>query len=201
MNLTEAELQKLASLAKVEPAVIKAFIVVESGGKGFDPNTGKIIIQFEPTWFSKFLTQKKIAHQFTKSVNAAGKTAYTILAKEKTVVNGVQGQKSEWEAFNAAFAIDPDSAMQATSIGLMQVMGFHYSTLGFKTVGEMWDDFKKGEFEQAEGAVKYINARVPLSRALKTKDWPNIARFYNGANYAINKYDVKLKETYEKFSL
>lgn len=200
MNLTEEELQKLAELAKVETAVIKAFISVESGGKGFDPKTGKLMIQFEPHWFSKFLTQKKIAHTLNKSVNANGKTEYTIVASDKTLVNGVQGQQSEWQAFNAAFQIDPDSAMLATSIGLMQVMGFHHITLGYQTVGEMWDDFKKGEFEQARGGLQFIISKTPLYEALKKKDWPNVARFYNGPNYAINKYDVKLKEAYEKFS-
>jgi len=34
-------------------AQIKAVDSVESGGKGFDPKTGKIIIQFEPRWFKR----------------------------------------------------------------------------------------------------------------------------------------------------
>lgn len=199
MNLTETELEQLAGLAKVGTAVIKAFITVESGGKGFDPETGKLIIQFEPHWFSKFLTQKNIPHTLNKSVNTSGKTEYTITAKDITLKNGVQGQQSEWQAFNAAFKIDPDSAMLATSIGLMQVMGFHHITLGYQTVGEMWDDFKKGEFEQARGGLQFIISKVPLYEALKKKNWPNVARYYNGPNYAINKYDVKLKEAYEKF--
>jgi hypothetical protein len=35
-----------------------------------------------------------------------------------------------------------------------------------------------------------------LLRALRSKDWPGFARGCNGKNYAINRYDVKLREHY-----
>lgn len=34
-------------------AALLASIEVETGGKGFDDKTGKILIQFEPSWFRK----------------------------------------------------------------------------------------------------------------------------------------------------
>lgn len=40
--------------------------------------------------------------------------------------------------------------MKSTSIGLGQIMGFHYALLGYKTVGEMWDDAKKGLVNQVD---------------------------------------------------
>jgi len=46
--------------------------------------------------------------------------------------------------------------MKSTSIGLMQIMGFHFSELGFKTVGEMWDYAKISEKNQIELALKFI---------------------------------------------
>ncbi|WP_256661687.1 N-acetylmuramidase domain-containing protein [Pseudomonas sp. F01002] len=36
--------------------------------------------------------------------------------------------------------------------------------------------------------------------ALRAKDWANFARRYNGPNYAINNYDVRLSAAYQKFS-
>ena len=37
----------------IEVAALCAFIAVETGGKGFDEKTGKILIQFEPHWFKR----------------------------------------------------------------------------------------------------------------------------------------------------
>jgi hypothetical protein len=31
---------------------------------------------------------------------------------------------------------------------------------------------------------------------LKAKDWAKFAKLYNGPNYAINKYDIKLEAAY-----
>ena len=112
--------KQILELAKnqstVEPTALLAFISVETGGKGFDDITGKIIIQFEPAWFRK-------------------KAPYT--PSGKWSVNRVERQAKEWEAFNDAFRKNPDAAMQATSIGIGQIMGFHYARLGFKSVGDI----------------------------------------------------------------
>jgi len=38
---------------KIEAAAIMAFMEVETGGRGFAEDTGKILIQFEPVWYRK----------------------------------------------------------------------------------------------------------------------------------------------------
>jgi len=168
----------------LEEKLLKAFIKVESGGKAFDEKTGKIIIQFEPSWF------RKNAH-FTPS------GAWSL--------NGVERQSKEWKAFNSAFAINPDAAMESTSIGLPQIMGFHWERLGYESVGAMWDDFKKSEQHQIDALVRFIESDRMLLKAFVAKDWHKMAFYYNGAGYAaqayrlgIKPYDVQLKEAYEK---
>jgi hypothetical protein len=42
-----------AASFKIESRSVMAFISAETGGKGFDDLTGKIIIQFEPSWYRK----------------------------------------------------------------------------------------------------------------------------------------------------
>jgi len=37
----------------LEPEALLAFIDVETGGQGFNPTNGKLIIQFEPVWFKR----------------------------------------------------------------------------------------------------------------------------------------------------
>ncbi|MFB5946137.1 N-acetylmuramidase family protein [Albibacterium profundi] len=184
-KLTNNDVSDLACQNGIEYAALKAFIEVESGGRGFDPVTGKIIIQFEPSWFRK-------------------KAPYAPTGKWS--LNGVERQSKEWIAFNDAFYKDPDAAMQATSIGLMQVMGFNYSMVGFKTVGEMWDFAKVSERNQLDLGVRFIVANRKLHNALIKKDWHLVAYYYNGEKYremakiwGREPYDISMQKAYNKY--
>lgn len=172
--------------AAIEPRLLKAFIKVESGGKGFDSKTGKILIQFEPAWFKKMAT---------------------FVPSGAWSVNGVERQAKEWEAFNAAYAIDRDAAMKSTSIGLPQIMGFHWKRLGYANVGAMWDDFKVSEQNQIKALEKFIATDARLLKAFYEKDWHMMAYIYNGSGYAaqahrlgIVPYNVQLQKAYEELA-
>ncbi|SFK99549.1 Protein of unknown function [Porphyromonadaceae bacterium KH3CP3RA] len=166
----------------VEEAALKAFVEVESGGKGFNDD-GRLVIQFEPSWFRKH-----------EPYAPTGKWS----------VNKVDVQSKEWIAFNDAFAINADSAMKSTSIGLGQVMGFHYLRLGYPTVGKMWDDAKSGEDRQIFQMAEFIRTDTALLAALKRKDWHTVAVRYNGAGYremaakwGREPYDIAMRKAYE----
>lgn len=179
-KLTQADIANLACKHGYEFAALNAIIKVESGGIGFAEDTGKIIIQFEPHWFKR------------------KKTDWLKDTKNTTwQVNKVEGQSKEWIAFNSAFASNPDAAMESTSIGLMQVMGFHYKDLGFKTVGAMWDFAKESEANQVELAIKFIKRNPKLDKALKNKDWATFAYYYNGSGYKQFKYDTRIAAAYK----
>lgn len=178
-SLTNSQIQSLAEANNYEYAALKAVVNVESSGHGFSEKTGRIIIQFEPLWFQRKYSDWK-NHQ----------------ANHTWQNNGVEDQTAEWKAFNDAFTISPDAAMQATSIGLMQVMGFHYELLGFKTVGQMWDYAKESEANQLDLGIRFIKSNPKLDAALKTKDWKTFAFYYNGAGYAKLKYDTRLAAAY-----
>lgn len=169
----------------IEPNVLKAFIAVESGGRGFAEN-GKLIIQFEPAWFKR-------------------KAPYA--PSGKWSLNKIERQAAEWEAFNDAFKLDPNAAMESTSIGLPQIMGFHYKRLGFDTVGEMWDFFKVSEQNQIECLIVFLCTDPRLYKAVQEKDWHMIAYIYNGAGYAaqahrlgIKPYNEQMKAHYERLA-
>ena len=84
----------------IEAASLLAFISVETGGKGLDDKTGKILIQFEPVWFRK-------------NAPYAPSGIWS--------VNKVDVQSKEWLAFNDAYKKNPDAAMKATPIGRGQL--------------------------------------------------------------------------------
>jgi len=160
--ITEEEYKKLAIEFDIPETNIKKVDKVESGGLGFSKETGKIIIQFEPSWFKR-------------------KAPYT--PSGKWSLNKVERQAEEWKAFNDAFSKNPDAAMESTSVGRMQVMGFHYKLLGFKTVGEMWDYAKKSESNQLRLGLLFIKSNLKMYNALKTSNWDIFAYYYNGAQY------------------
>ena len=170
---------------KFEPAALASFIEVESGGKGFDDKTGKILIQFEPIWM------KRLA-PYTPS------GAWS--------VNKVDVQSKEWIAFNDAFPKNPNKAMEATSIGLGQIMGFHYKRLGYASVGAMWDDAKKGLERQVWQIAKFIETDKNLQTALKIGDWHKVATIYNGSGYkeiarkyGREPYNLSMAKAYGKY--
>lgn len=180
---------KIIDLAKgqdvVDPAAIIAFISVETGGKGFNEKTGKLIIQFEPIWMRK-------KAPFTPSGLWS--------------VNKVDVQSKEWLAFNDAFRKNPEAAMQATSIGIGQIMGFHFKRLGYASVGAMWDDAKKGIQQQFNQLLLFIKTDTQLWYAIEAKDWDTVAKRYNGAGYkALAKkigrepYDISMQKAAEKY--
>jgi len=177
-KITLSEIQSLAKEFGLPPSRIHAIKDVESGGKGFDETTGKIIIQFEPVWFNK-------------------KAPYT--PSGKWSLNGVERQSKEWEAFNDAFSKNPKAAMESTSIGIMQVMGFHWKLLGFSSVGAMWDYAKKSEYNQLRLALLFIKSNKKMFPALVIGNWKIVAYYYNGENYHIKKYDVKLANAEKKY--
>ncbi len=169
----------------IELASVLAFIETETGGQGFDPTTGKIIIQFEPVWFKR---ESPYAPSGIWSLN------------------GVERQAGEWKAFNDAFSKDANAAMEATSIGLGQIMGFHYQRLGYSTVGAMWDDAKTGIDRQVMQIIRFIKTDSRLLAALKGKDWDTVASIYNGsgykrlaAKYGRETYDITMAKNYEHY--
>lgn len=175
-----------ALLFGIDDNILKAFIEVESSGEGFDPKTGRILIQFEPDWFER----KAPAVPKTKWRN-----------------NKIDVQSREWEAFEDAYELAPEAAMEATSIGLGQIMGMHYSRLYYNTVQDMWDDAKKGIDRQVWQICMFISTDEKLETALKNKDWHRVASLYNGVRYkelaaklGVEPYDKKLQKAYNKYN-
>lgn len=164
--------------SSLDPKLLEAFIRVESGGKGYDEKTGRIKIQFEPVHFEKRTGIK--------------------------IQNKIDVQSREWEAFNKAYDLHPIAAMESTSIGLPQIMGFHWKRLGYDSVADMWSSFKESLVEQICGLIKFIETDKNLIRAFQEKDFHKLAYFYNGAGYmrqahqlGIKPYNEQIRDTYQ----
>ena len=200
-------IQQEAPKFNFEWEVCAAFVEVESSGVGFDSKTKKIIIQFEPSHFkSRATTEYKYYTELKKKKELTQLEKDYIADWDLVLANKVSKQSLEWEAFNKAFKINPDAAMLATSIGMGQVMGFNHARLGYKTVGEMWDDAKKGEARQIWQMLKFLDSDTRLKKAVKEKNWHLIATYYNGVGYqklaqklGREPYNISMEKAYNKF--
>lgn len=174
-KLTQEDKEAIAKEFNVPVKSINKVLAVESGGKGFDEATGKIIIQFEPSWFKR-------------------KSPYTPSGLWSQ--NGVEKQAAEWLAFNDAFKKDSKAAMLSTSIGLMQVMGFNHSVVGFDNVGSMWDHAKESEANQLRQGIRFIQANKKMFEAFKDltkiENCRTFAFYYNGSGYEKFNYHNRL---------
>lgn len=175
MRLSKQDVEKIAKENAIPYDNLRKVIAVESGGFGFDPKTGKIIIQFEPHWFKRL---------FPRWANFAGIWA----------TNKVEKQDAEWKAFSNAFSVNPTSAMESTSIGIPQIMGFWWKKLGFTSVGAFWDYMKVSEANQLKMMVAFIKLTPKMYRALQNADWETFAFYYNGAQWRKFNYAERLRK-------
>lgn len=206
--------KKIAQEFNIEFAALMAFIEVESGGRGFDSTTGRIIIQFEPSWFRRKAVKEyeklqallKKRESLDSGDKLSSDDAEYIKKFEFVLANKIEGQAREWWAFNDAYTINANAAMESTSIGLGQVMGFHFKKLGYRTALEMWNDAKKGIERQIWQMAKFVATDPRLINAIKAKNWHLVATYYNGAGYrelaarlGREPYNISMQKAYNKY--
>lgn len=165
-----------------------ALIEVESSGSGFGKD-GRVLLQFEPNVFSK----------------------RTGIPKDKLNKwiwdeNAVDVQSREWLAFEDASKLNPIAAMESTSWGLPQIMGFNFKLAGYLNVESMVKAFKESEYNQIAGLINFIHSNKTLKDALISSDYEKVSELYNGRHHRAlalkngwKPYPDKLKEAEEKY--
>ncbi|MFC5386146.1 N-acetylmuramidase domain-containing protein [Aquamicrobium segne] len=178
-----------AKRAGIEPAALLAVMEVESGGRLFAVVNGRNepLIRFEGHYFDRRLSGVKQmqARQQGLSSPVAG-----AIANPST-------QAKRWNLLEKAARIDANAAYESTSWGVGQVMGAHWSWLGFANVQGLVGEARSGAAGQIRLMVRYIN-KAGLVKLLNTHDWQGFARSYNGPAFAKNSYDRKLAAAYAR---
>lgn len=165
-------LDTLSNETGIEPAFLKAVLQQESAGN-------PAAIRFEPHLFNRKSNNGEVP--FTA---APGKT-FSLTRSE-----------TDKGAFDRAFDIDPDAAVRSTSWGLGQVLGGHLINLyggPDRGVAAFYSNPRKVSLELI---VEWIKANPGAVTAARNKDFAGFARIYNGRNYRMNNYDVKLERGY-----
>lgn len=184
-KLRELDYERAAILLGVEIASIKAIAEVESRGSGFLSN-GKPKILFEGHWFSKLTRGSHDKSNPTLSYRHWVKTHYL-------------GNEKEYGRLNGAIALDRNAALNSTSWGKFQIMGFNHKKCGYSDIEDFVNDMYKSESFHLMAFVKLIKA-MKWDAEIKAKNWSGFAKKYNGPAYKKNMYDVKLKQAYDAYS-
>lgn len=193
MSFSEAAYNSAAKKLGVEVRAIKAVAEVESSGT----TQWKIAelplppVRLEAHWFGKLTGY------------AYNDTHPQISSRKWNPALAASTHQGAWEQFWEASSIDFDAAVQATSWGAFQVMGFHWKALGYGSPREMMGAADIGPDGEADGQldmfVRFILATPAAHDALKRKDWEAFENHYNGGGYG-GAYARKMRAAYERNS-
>jgi hypothetical protein len=202
--LTEAQIRQISEKLKIETALLRALIDVESGGSGFLKD-GNVKILFERHIFwsrlqtpGREINPKRIATDHPelcgRSWDPQRYPYGPVLGQWPKVFSIItwaqKNDPEEWESYKKA-------ALESCSYGLFQLMGYHYDRTGFQSVYEFKHAMEESEMRQMEIALTWMAKNGLLAR-LQHKDWPRFVQGYNGpANVAA--YTEKLKAAYERY--
>lgn len=191
-SLTEADIAQAAALLEVEPAAVKAVIQVESAGAGYlkEPQQ-RVKILFERHIFARLLKERDSA-AYDKACREAPHIC-------QNAPGGYKGGAAEYPRLARAMMYHHETAMEAASWGLFQIMGFNYKQAGFDSIHAFVDAMKESEGQQLTAFARFVKADKAMHAALKKHDWAAFAKRYNGPAYQKNNYDAKLANAYRRY--
>lgn len=193
VGLTATDFDAAAARLGVEAPILRAVHEVETaGGSGF-LEAGKPVILFEGHVFWRQLEERGIPPAGLVPGNE--NILYPRWSREH-----YRGGAREYARLARALRIHEEAALSATSWGMFQVMGFNHEACGYDHIADFVQGMCRGAREQLEAFVCFILARG-LERHLQCRDWEGFARRYNGAGFAANRYDEKLRRAYGRFHL
>ena len=189
-KLTTEQIQTIAKENNIPYTALRAVIEVECKGSGFNSDNTPVIL-FERHIFRRQLIangQKALADRLVKE---RPDLCYTSM--------GAYGKYSQQhDRMAQASKYDRTSALESASWGIGQVMGFHWKSLGYPSLQSFVNSMYRDEVSQLDAMIRFLKVNN-LDCHLRTLNWAAFAKGYNGASYAVNKYDVKLAAAYNKF--
>ena len=105
------------------------------------------------------------------------------------------GGQGEYLRLAKAMALSENAALESASVGLFQVMGYHWKSLGYASVQDYWDRMKQSEGEQLDAFVRFVVVNKLADELAQggalASSWVPFVERYNGPGYAQNHYHTK----------
>jgi hypothetical protein len=180
--VTASGLATTAEILRVQTPELWTVLAVETKGCGFLPSR-KPQMLYERHYFSR-LTNHVYDDDDISSPQPGG--------------YGMPGE-SQYGRLTRAIELNRDAALQSCSWGLGQIMGSNYKLAGFHNAEDMVAAMCAAEDAQLLAFAEFLRS-TNLDAALRAHDWTTLARAYNGPDYVVNQYDVKLAAAFRKYS-
>lgn len=180
---------------KLELAAVKAINEVECKGRGFLLD-GRPKILFEGHVFWRQLEKRNIIPS-----GYVSEETKNVMYKKWT--RSYSGGAGEYDRMEKAVTISSDpqfkgAAYYSASWGAFQIMRYHFKSFGYSTIDEFISKMNEHEREHSGDFGRFLDVNHMI-RQLQSKNLTSYARSNNGTAYATNKYDIKLKNAYERF--
>lgn len=184
VRIQDIDLPRIGYHIGVGEDELHAFMDVEAAGSGFDAK-GRPKMLFEP-------------HKFYAALRGPQRAA----AVAQGLAYPKWGEKpypsDSYPRLIKAMAIDETAALESASWGLTQILGTYFADIGFASVQEMVQAFMDSEAEHLEATVALLK-KWQIDDDLRAHRWATVARTWNGAGYAKNRYDAKLAAAFAKW--
>lgn len=177
----------------IDVAMLFAIRQVEGQSDGF-LSDGRPLILFERHKFYQALEKK-----FGAAKAIAVMTEAPLICHPKWDASVYKGYKREYDRLNYAITFDRECALMSASWGMFQIMGGNHEICGYSNVEAFVKDMYESEDFHLSAVIKFIKAQPNLFKAIKEKNFAEIARIYNGPGYAKNAYDKKLSVAYNTY--
>lgn len=195
-NLTEEDYLEAANTLGCHPGMIEALALKEARGSAFLPD-GRVKILFERHQFHRRLAVVRKASQ-----TMAGQRALRdqVAAKHPDICNtvrgGYKGNHLEYPRLTLARSFSDTAALESTSFGLFQVMGFNAVPIGYTSVQEFERLMQQDINQHLVALTRFILHTPKALRGIRTQDYPMLAEAYNGPAYRENRYDTDLQKLF-----
>lgn len=184
------DIDAYADKIKVDRNILKALAIKEAKASGFTP-TGRCLILYERHIFYRYAVRKfgqaKVSEWSKKNPNICHPTQDS---------KAYMGGDREWDRLNIAKNLDAETSLISCSWGMFQIMGFNFGLAGYSNIGDFVAHMASSERYHISALCNFITNNPPLYRALINRNFQQIALYYNGPNYKINRYDTDLMNIY-----
>jgi hypothetical protein len=181
--LDQPGIEDVTDFLRVGLAELWAVLAVETRGFGYLPDRRPIIL------FERHIFSRETEREFDGShPDISGRPG-----------GYGRGGANQYLRLERAIALDRTAALRSASWGLGQVMGFNAATAGFADAETMIRAMAESEREQLFGMANFIRHKQ-ADRSLRTHDWREFARLYNGAGFERNNYHTRLASAFQRYN-
>lgn len=188
---SRAALVTAADVLGVDVATIETIAEVEAGPYGAFLDSGEPVILLE-----RHVLHKLTGGRFDGARVEGMPERYSLLSSR--IRGGYGPVSAQHLKLQAAVKLNRDAALKSCSWGLYQLMGLGHRACGHDTIQSFVTAMYRSVDDHLAALVNFVLADPRLVRALRARDWPMVARIYNGPAYASHGYDTRFAAVYDR---